>query len=243
MPFPLLRKRGEPNEDAHPIVPFELYAGGKVFLSSKDEKKVRHEIGRRLFQVFHLADNGDRKALRLLIDLAKGAVQGLDNIADRQPHLLRPFARKSSLWPSFIGKKAKALASWHRMRLRELQIGADNPYGGNWQVDSPATQTAIVMHRWLLLNQSVLRLPDPNKAGAATKWFDVGWRALLVRTDGHPEKDNFLKQLGQRNLSRTAARYKGGKLPVQTEMVNRRAEIRRRVRQAYLGFIRNILAA
>jgi hypothetical protein len=99
------------------------------------------------------------------------------------------------------------------------------------------------MHRWLLLSQSVLRLPASNDPGAASKWFDVGWRALLVRTDGHPEKDNFLKQLGQRNLKHTAARYKGDKLPKQSEAVNRRAEIRRRLKQAYLGFVRNVLAA
>ena len=120
---------------------------------------MRHEIGCRLFHIFHLADNGDKKALRLLIDVAKDAVQGLDNIAHRQPHLLRPFARKSSLWPSFIGRKAKALTSWHKVRLSELQIGEDNPYAGNWQIDSPATQTAILMHRWLCINQSALRLP------------------------------------------------------------------------------------
>jgi hypothetical protein len=243
MPFPLLRKRGKPDEAAHPIVPFELYAGSKVSLSSKDEKKVRHEIERRLFQVFHLADNGDKKALRLLIDVAKVAAQGLDNIAHRRPHLLRPFARKSSLWPSFIGRKTKALTSWHRMRLSELQIGADNPYAGNWQIDSPATQTVILMHRWLCINQFALRLPASNEPGAVSKWFVVGWRALLVRTDGHPEKDNFLKQLGQRKLKHTAARYKGGKLPSQSEAVNRRAEIKRRLKQAYLGFVRNVLAA
>jgi hypothetical protein len=200
MPLPLLRKRGEPDESAQPVVPPELYAGCKVFLSSKDDEKVRDEIRRRLFQIFHLADNGDKKALTLLVDVAKRAVGGLESIAHRQPHLLRPFARKSSLWPSFIGRKTKALAQWHRTRLRELQIGADNPYAGNWQIDSPATQIAIVMHQWLTLNQWALRLPVPNEAGAAPEWFELGWRALLVRTDGHPEKDDFLKQLGQRNL-------------------------------------------
>jgi hypothetical protein len=255
--FPLLGRRNESDQKVGPILPLSKIAslrefwesiesplaGCTEFLSGHEERKVRTEVGQRLFQIFHLADNGDEKALRLLTDIAKGVVQGLEDIARRQPQLLRPFARKSSLWPSFIGRKRKALAISHKARLRELQIGADNPYRGNWQYESPATVTAIYMHRWLNINQRALRLPAPNQAGAASKWFDIGWRALLVRTDGHPEKDNFLKQLGQRGLERIAARYKEGKLPRQSEAVNRRAEIRRRVKQAYLGFVRNVLAA
>jgi hypothetical protein len=242
---------------AGPILPLQLIAslreywesiesplaGCTEILSRDDDRKIRAEFEQRLFQIFHLADNGDEKALRLLIDIAKGAVQGLEDITRRQPDLLRPFARRSSLWPSFIGRKRKALAVLHKARLRELQIGADNPYRGNWQYESPATTTAIYMHRWLLLYRSVLRLPASNEPGAASRWFAVGWRALLVRTDGHPEKDNFLKQLGQRKLKRAAARYKGGRLPPQSEAVNRCAEIRRRLKQAYLGFVRNVLAA
>ena len=255
--FPLLGSKDDCNGKAGPILPLPLLAslrehwestespmaGCTEFLSRDDDRKMREEFGQRLFQIFHLADNGDEKALRLLIDIAKGAVQGLEDITRRQPDLLRPFARKSSLWPSFIGKKGKALATLHKARLRELEIGEDSPYRGNWQYESPATATAIYMHRWLSLYQSVLRLPASNEPRTASKWFDVGWRALLVRTDGHPEKDNFLKPLGQRRLKRTAERYKGGKLPPQSEAVNRRAEIRRRVKQAYLGFVRNVLAA
>ena len=255
--FPLLGKKDECNSKAGPILPLQLIAslreywesiesplaGCTEFLSRDDDRKIWAEFEQRLFQIFHLADNGDEKALQLLIDIAKGAVQGLEDITRRQPHLLRPFARRSSLWPAFIGRKRKALAVLHKARLRELQIGADNPYGGNWQYESPATVTAIYMHRWLCFYQSALRLPASNEPGAASTWFNVGWRALLVRTDGHPEKDNFLKQLGQRSLKRTAARYKGDKLPKQSEAVNRRAEIRRRLKQAYFGFVRNVLAA
>lgn len=255
--FPLLGKKDECNRKVDPILPLPLIAslrehwksiesplaGCTEFLSRDDDRKIRAEFEQRLFQIFHLADNGDEKALRLLIDIAKGAVQGLEDITRRQPDLLRPFARRCSLWPSFIGKKRKALVILHKARLRELQIGEDTPYRGNWQYESPATAKAIYMHRWLCLYQRTLCLPASNEPGAASKWFDVGWRALLVRTDGHPEKDNFLKQLGQRRLNRTAPRYKGGKLPKQSEAVNRRAEIRRRVKQAYLGFVRNVLAA
>ena len=251
-----LGKEDECDSNAGPILPLQLIAslreywesiesplaGCTEFLSRDEDRKIRTEFWQRLLQIFHLADN-DEKALRLLIDIAKNAVQGLEGITRRQPHLLRPFARKSSLWPSFIGRKRKALATLHKERLRELQIGADNPYHGNWQYESPATATAIYMHSWLLRHQSVLLLPAFNEPGAASRWFRVGWRALLVRTDGHPEKDNFLKQLGQRKLKRTAARYKGGRLPPQSEAVNRRAEIRRRLKQAYLGFVRSVLAA
>ena len=193
--FPLLGKKDECNRKAGPILPLPLIAslreywesiesplaGCTEFLSRDEDRKIQAELGQRLFQIFHLADNGDEKALRLLIDVAKHAVEGLEDITRRQPDLLRPFARKSSLWPSFIGKKRKALAALHKARLRELQIGADNPYRGNWQYESPATATAIYMHRWLLLYQSVLRLPASNEPGAASKWFAVGWLALLVR--------------------------------------------------------------
>ena len=135
--FPLLGKKDECDSNAGPILPLQLIAslreywesiesplaGCTEFLSRDEDRKIRTEFWQRLLQIFHLADN-DEKALRLLIDIAKNAVQGLEGITRRQPHLLRPFARKSSLWPSFIGRKRKALATLHKERLRELQIGA-----------------------------------------------------------------------------------------------------------------------
>lgn len=204
--FPLLGKKDECDSNAGPILPLQLIAslreywesiesplaGCTEFLSRDEDRKIRTEFWQRLLQIFHLADN-DEKALRLLIDIAKNAVQGLEGITRRQPHLLRPFARKSSLWPSFIGRKRKALATLHKERLRELQIGADNPYHGNWQYESPATATAIYMHSWLLRHQSVLLLPAFNEPGAASRWFRVGWRALLVRTGWASRKRQFLK--------------------------------------------------
>ena len=255
--FPLLRQRNDSDAKAGPKLPLPLIAslrehwehigsplaGCTEFLSPSDDANLRGEIGRQLFRIFHLADNGDERAIRLLHDVADGAVEGLEDIARRQPHLLRPFARKGSRWPTFIGKKTTAFAALHRTRLKELQIGAENPFAGNWQPNSPATMTAIYMHRWLELKQWALGLPSPDTPGAALKWFEVGWRALLVRTDGHPEKDVFLKQLGRRGLKLTAKRYKGDRLPTQSEAVNRRAEIKKRVKQAYLGFVRDVFSA
>jgi hypothetical protein len=256
--FPLLQQRNDdPGAKAGPILPLSLIAslceywehigsplaGCTEFLSPSDDANLRGEIGRQLFRIFHLADNGDKRAQRLLHDVADRAVEGLEDIACRQPHLLRPFARKGSRWPSFIGKKTTTFAELHRTRLKELQIGAENPFAGNWQPNSPATMTAIYMHRWLELHRQALGLPSPETPGAALKWFDVGWRALLVRTDGHPEKNVFLKQLGRRGLKLTAKRYKGDRLPTQSEAVNRRAEIKKRVKQAYFGFVRDVFSA
>lgn len=255
--FPLLRSTNEADQKGGPILPLALIGslsehwariGSPLplctdFLSQDENHEARTEIGRRLFQIFHLADNGDQKALGLLIDVATHAVQGLEDIARRQPHLLRPFARKSSLWPSFIGRKTKALAVLHKRRLRQLQIGADAPYRGNWQFQSVATLTAIYMQRWLKINQWGLRLPSSDGPGAASKWFDVGWQRPARTHQWSSEEDKFLKPLGQRGLPRIAERYKRGKLPKRSEAVNRRAEIRRRVKQAYMGLVRNVLSA
>jgi hypothetical protein len=255
--FPLVQPTNDHDAEGGPRLPLSLIAslrehwqhigsplaGCAEFLSPSDEANLRGKIMRKLFQIFHLADNGDERAIRLLHDVADATVGGLEDIARRQPHLLRPFARKGSRWPSFIGRKTTAFAALHRTRLKELEIGAEDPFAGNWQPKSPATITAIYMHRWLELTQWALGLPSRDTPGAKLKWFEVGWRALLVRTNGHPENDVYLKQLGQRGLKRTAARYKKHTLPSRTEAVNRRAEIKKRVKQAYFGFVRNFFSA
>jgi hypothetical protein len=212
-------------------------------MSDLEDSYLRQIVLPSLAKVAGLSNDGDERAIKLLIDICYIACDYLDALADRRPDLLQPFGRIMAQWPTFIGRKRRMFQDLHETRLKELQIGAENVFVGKWQHKQPATIMALAMHKWLSLNESVLRLPEPKKSGAASRWFDTGWRALLVRTNGHPERDKFLKQLGQRGLKRIASRYKGGILPSRSEAVHRRAEIKKRIKQAFHGLTRRFFAA
>ena len=207
-PFPLARTRITPNDKPTSADPSAKLCA--QHLSDSGDSYSRQIIVPLLEAISRLANDNDERAIKLLIDVAYLACDHLDALADRRPNLLQPLVRKMAQWPSFIGPKRRLFSDLREIRLKELQIGADNLFAGRWQHRQPATIIALAMHRWLSLNEAILRLPDPKIPGAASKWFDIGWRALLVRTRGHPESDRFLKRLGQRGLKRVASRYKGG---------------------------------
>src|SRR5205823_12251692 len=52
------------------------------------------------------------------------------------------------------------------------------------------------MLTWLRLNQDALELPSLTQ-GTREQWFEAGWTALLDVTAHHPEKDAYLRQIGQ----------------------------------------------
>jgi len=207
---------------AKPITPFllprEISKAEKprpYFPNTPPLKDEEIEFTGRLFRnylsrVFQAADCGDPEAIRLLIGVAFYTTEALELLARRFPERLKKHSRKHLKWPAFIGKKTilsghlkpsragkkggnQPLNAW---LVEQLELSKDCPLQHNWQPQSPATQTTFFMLEWLCLNASSLRLP-PLHSRTQDLWFEKGWEALLVHTDGTPEKDPFLQFIGE----------------------------------------------
>jgi len=184
-PFPILRN--EPRKGQ--------VRDGERRIEQWEAEQFLEQANRTLADVTLFADGGDAKAVELLATIATDAIQVLRGLAERQPELLRPFARKCACWPDMVAKHpgAKRRNDW---LLEELQVGAESADAVNWRVDSPASQQALFLRNWLGINQVALGLPDLTHA-TRKKWFEAGWKCLLQATDGKPEEGEFLASIGQ----------------------------------------------
>jgi hypothetical protein len=143
----------------------------------------------------YAAKCGDDRALTFLVEISKISTFVLHQVAMDEPERLRPLASRDIAWPAFIGPKSGS-ARINRHLIEALQIGTNCPYAGRWKPDSPATVTALCMTHWLEANQQRLELA-PLSRTTQRAWFDIGWRALLIATNGCPEGHDYLKQIGQ----------------------------------------------
>lgn len=158
-------------------------------------ERLRDQIRETTAEVLLYADGGDMDAVALLVDIAGSAIGLLRGLAERQPELIGPYARKCTVWPDFIGNHPGA-RKWNKWLLAELEIGTEAIDRGNWKETSPATQAALAMFTWLQLNQTALKLRELTQV-TRKRWFDIGWHNLLVATKGRPDEDEFLAQIGR----------------------------------------------
>jgi hypothetical protein len=74
-------------------------------------------------------DRGDDYAIAMLVELTKYAVTILEAVTEKNPELVRPFARKSAQWPVL----ASVEPGWHvhaQKKLRQaLELGEDTLHG------------------------------------------------------------------------------------------------------------------
>jgi hypothetical protein len=83
---------------------------------------------------------------------------------------------------------------------------------------------AIVFPAWV---ERAARLPEFNRDSAA-EWFEVGWLALMEKTDNHPENVKELRLLGQYRAKHTSTAKRGSK----TEASNIRDGIKEKIKRA-----------
>jgi len=192
-----------------------------------------------LSRVFIAADCGDPVAVSLLIGTAFYTTEALEVIARRFPELLRKHSRKHLKWPAFIGKKAilsgyqkpsrvgkkggnQPLNAW---LIEQLELSEKCPLRHNWQPQSPSTQTAFCMLEWLGINQASLSLP-PLHSKTKNHWFEKGWEALMDVTNGKPEADVYLRQIGfqqGKTKFRNQIGYNVGATSIERKRVNKGA--------------------
>ena len=141
------------------------------------------------------AMRGDQAAAEALAEIAIWATTYLTGLGRHRPHLLRPTARHTSGWP-VIGSKKVFIQNAVKQMLKNLELGRDCIHGGQWKASSSATKVAISLAVWLKENHEKLCLPDLTRL-TLPLWFEIGWRRLLVATDGQPHKDPLMSTIGK----------------------------------------------
>ena len=192
-----------------------------------------------LEDLFVRADRGDGPAIRSLLDGAFTAIKFLRVIAQRNPDVLRPYARKAPLWPDLIGKR-KVSIEWNRWLLDTLEVGKESPLRGKANYKAHATQTAALILYWLQENQATLGLPILTLR-TRKQWFEIGWDALLYVSGEHPEKDNYLRQIGSHYGQHSKNIGAQEKVTPATREANIRAGIRKQVWQSFRSITRQVL--
>ena len=145
--------------------------------------------------LFFAAVKGNQVVIKALLDGAATVIAILGALAENNPDVLRPIARRRLVWPDLVGPKEGNFDK-NRWLLRHLEVGKECSMRGTWNPQAPATQTALLMLTWLRLNQDALELTSLTQ-GTREQWFEAGWTALLDVTAHHPEKDAYLRQIGQ----------------------------------------------
>lgn len=205
-----------------------------TLLSSCESDEEREQLQ----DLFVRADRGDGLAIKSLLDGAFTAINFLRVIAQRNPDVLRPYARKASLWPDLIGKR-KVSIEWNRWLLDTLEVGKESPFRGKANYKAPATQTAALMRHWLTENRTILGLPILTQ-GTRKQWFEIGWDALLYVSGEHPENDNYLRQIGSHYRQHSKNIGAQEKVAPATGEANIRAGIKKQVWQSFRSITRSV---
>ena len=169
-----------------------------------------------LKRIFQLADNGDPNSIGLLVGIAMVATEMLGILAHKNPKLLHPWSTNQDVWPTLIGRKAfirgeqkkrpnkkESKPTLHDWLIERLRLGENSPLRSGWH-NTPSTISALYMLRWLEDNKDRLKLPAFS-AQTRSRWFEIGWEALLLVTNGKPEKNKYLRGIGlQQGQTKTA---------------------------------------
>jgi hypothetical protein len=153
-------------------------------------------------------------------------------IAKNNPDVLRPVARRLLVWPDLIGVK-EGYRENNEWLLKHLEVGKESYMRGKWNPKkSRATQAALSMWTWLHTNQNALGLPRLTQ-GTKEQWFEAGWTALLDVTYHHPEKDAYLRQIGQHYGQHSKNTGAQERVTPATRESNIRAGIKKQLRQSF----------
>lgn len=162
-----------------------------VRLSEEDAKEISRNFSYWLEIIRRLADEGDPKALGMLIGTATETTQDLHNIAERDPELLHPHSKMSELWPAMIGKHA-AIRERNDLLIGRLKLSKEGLSNSRFQLTSKATETARAILESLHEYQKKLNLPPLSKA-TRDEWFKMGWRMWCIEKESDPNNYNLLR--------------------------------------------------
>jgi len=185
--------------------------------------------------LYFAAVKGNQAAIVRLLHHSATLIAILEAIAEDNPDVLRPIARKQFVWPALIGSKH---FDKNRSLLRHLQVGKKCSIRGKWNPKSRATSMALGMYMWLKMNQDALGLPHLTLE-TKKQWFETGWSVLCDVTDRHPEKDTFLRQIGQHYGQHSKNTGAQKRVTPRTRESNIRAGIRKQLWQSFRNVTRH----
>jgi len=189
----------------------------------------------RIVDLLRLSANGDQLALFNLVGIVAKTANRINTIATLRPELVRPLAQISLAWPGLLSRN-KAHREEMRMFINKIELGLKAIGGGASQLDKRATETAFKLYLRLQKNQLSLRLP-PLTTTTWDVWFRAGWKMLLLATSGHPEKDEFLREIGKHYGEHSKNTGQQKKVTPATREANIRAGIRKQLRQSFKGLL------
>ena len=149
-------------------------------------------------------NDGDSRAVDLLLRLAIGCTEALDALARERPELLRPHARKRITWPALISRKGEQ-AKINKWLMDEVTLGTESPHSGRWHPTSPATQQAQGLHNWLHANAVILKLSEISPE-TIHQWFETGWSRLMVATNNRPDQQPYLCEIGKSAVGKNSTK-------------------------------------
>ncbi len=231
-PFPLPRPtEGLPEMQKELAVVHDLIA--RLYSPDEGPEPVADALG-----LFFAAAKGDLGVIKGLLDHAFTLITILRTIAENNPDVLRPLARKSLVWPDLIGIKEGSRDN-NKWLLKHLQLGTECSMRGKWDPKSPATQTALSMLIWLTTNQRVLGLPNLTQE-TRKQWFETGWIALLNVTGNHPEKVAYLRRIGQHYGQHSKNTGAQKRVTLATRESNIRAGIKKQLWQSFQNLTQHV---
>lgn len=210
----------------------QVSAKTDVRLKAEEAQAMWFNTGQNLAGLFCLAGNGDERALSIFLDLAFLMTEYLDMFARRQPEKLRPHARNKLAWPMYVGPKR---GKTNDALLRKIELGR-NLRTGKWNPSARSTAVALMIWKWLGQNCDDLKLP-PFNSKTGKQWFEQGWTALLYATSGRPEKDEFLRHIGNHRERHSENIGQQKKATSATRETNIRDGIKKQLWQSFKNFI------
>jgi hypothetical protein len=138
---------------------------------------------------------GSDTALNALVNIAKVSVNHVEILTRKHPHKCAAIAKCDIVWPGWIGRHRGVQEYGHTL-ARTLQVGSAVKGPKKIHLSSPATRSAWLMAIWLRHVQQDVGLP-PLSDETFNIWAQCGWHGLLYATNGQPEKNAFLRQIGE----------------------------------------------
>ena len=181
------------------------------------------------------SENGDQLALFNLVGIVVETSNRINRIASVRPELVRPLAQISLGWPGLLSRN-KAHREEMRTLIDKIELGSKAIGGGASQLNKPATETAFELYLRLQKNQLSLQLP-PLTTATADVWFEAGWKMLLRTTSDHPEKNEFLRQIGEHYGEHSKNTGQQKRVTFATREANIRAGVRKQLRQSFKGLL------
>jgi hypothetical protein len=186
--------------------------------------------------LFILADQGHPVAASSLVELLRGSVSRLTELAKNKPELLRRVARKSWKWP-VMKSRHPLLSDDHEAIFSTLNLGYDLPFyfdnKSKWRFDEWGKIAAyLLLYVWGArkenrgsvgyrhVGKSADTLPEFRRGPNADKWWELAQDVLLT---SYPKPEEISEFSGLVTLRRrTPSRV--------------REKILERIRQRFINF-------